>query len=117
MAKPRYDRQEVVLQFAQAVNMTSSTLARWLETEESRSVGWRSRRGSESVGHRSGRRILAILAKESPELDDDDIAHMRKVVGYVRRHLAQRPRGDVTKTRWRYSLMNWGHDPLKGECG
>jgi hypothetical protein len=37
---------------------------------------------------------------------------MRKVVGYVRRHLAQRPPGDVRDTRWRHSLMNWGHDPL-----
>jgi hypothetical protein len=40
-------------------------------------------------------------------------ARMRKVVGYVHRHLAQRPKGDVTDTRWRYSLMNWGHDPMK----
>jgi hypothetical protein len=37
---------------------------------------------------------------------------MRKVVGYVRRHLAQEPANMVT-SRWRYSLMNWGHDPLK----
>jgi hypothetical protein len=37
---------------------------------------------------------------------------MHKVVGYVHRHLAQRPSGDVTDTAWRYSLMNWGHDPL-----
>ena len=34
-------------------------------------------------------------------------------IGYCRRHLAQRPWGDVTETRWRYSLMNWGHDPLR----
>jgi Protein of unknown function (DUF3140) len=47
------------------------------------------------------------------DLDDDDYARMRKVVGYVHRHLAQRPKGDVTETKWRYSLMNWGHDPLK----
>ena len=26
--------------------------------------------------------------------------------------LAQRPDGDATDTRWRYSLMNWGHDPV-----
>ena len=38
---------------------------------------------------------------------------MAKVVGYVHRHLAQRPDGDVTETTWRYSLMNWGHDPTK----
>ena len=38
---------------------------------------------------------------------------MRKVVGYVHRHMTQRPKGDVTDTNWRKSLMNWGHDPLK----
>jgi hypothetical protein len=38
---------------------------------------------------------------------------MQKVAGYVARHLKQRPKGDVSETRWRYSLMNWGHDPLK----
>ncbi|MGI5228574.1 hypothetical protein [Actinoallomurus sp. CA-142502] len=35
------------------------------------------------------------------------------VDGYIRRHLAQRPDGDVRETRWRYSPMNRGHDPLK----
>ena len=40
---------------------------------------------------------------------------MRKVVGYVRRHLAQGgPAADKEHSRWRYSLMNWDHDPLKG---
>jgi hypothetical protein len=65
------------------------------------------------VGHRSGRRIVEILQKKKGERTDSDQEHMRKVVGYVHRHLAQRPDGDVTETRWRYSLMNWGHDPLK----
>jgi hypothetical protein len=32
----------------------------------------------------------------------------------VQRHLAQEPaREDVETSAWRYSLMNWGHDPLK----
>jgi Protein of unknown function (DUF3140) len=38
---------------------------------------------------------------------------MRRVNGYIGRHLAQRPGGDVAESAWRYSLMNWGHDPLK----
>jgi hypothetical protein len=38
---------------------------------------------------------------------------MRKVIGYIHRHTAQRPGADVTDTCWRQSLMNWGHDPLK----
>ncbi|XVS66472.1 DUF3140 domain-containing protein [Actinosynnema sp. CA-299493] len=98
-------------EFADAVNMTATELARWLETDESRSVGQSD--GGESVGHESGRRIVALLRTRKNELTDDDHAHMRKVVGYVHRHLAQRPDGDVEHTRWRYSLMNWGHDPLK----
>ncbi len=73
----------------------------------------RSPGGDEAVGHEMGRRILELRAKKAAELDDEDYAAMRKVVGYVHRHMKQRPSGDVTDTRWRKSLMNWGHDPLK----
>jgi hypothetical protein len=38
---------------------------------------------------------------------------MLKVIDEVQRHLAQRPAGNIEHSRWRYSLMNWGHDPLK----
>ena len=96
------------------VNMTSAELHEWLETGESLRVGWKGARGerSESVGHASGRRIAEILDKRLADLTDEDFIHMRKVVGFVRRHLAQEPVNVVT-SRWRYSLMNWGHDPLK----
>jgi hypothetical protein len=101
-------------EFADAVNMSGKELERWLESDESRSVG-DSRGGGESVGHESGRRIVAILGKKRGELTDDDHAHMRKVVGYVHRHLAQKPTQEsIEDSRWRYSLMNWGHDPCKG---
>ncbi|WP_193609986.1 DUF3140 domain-containing protein [Nocardioides lijunqiniae] len=95
-----------------AVNMTAGELEDWLETDESRSVGQKDG-GGESTGHRSGRRIIEILRTRKGDLGDADVEHMEKVVGYVHRHLAQRPSGDVEDTAWRYSLMNWGHDPLK----
>lgn len=95
-----------------AVNMAPKEIEDFLETEESRSVGAKDG-GGESTGHRSGRRIVKILRTPKAELTEDDAAHMRKVVGYVHRHLAQRPSGDVTDSPWRYSLMNWGHDPEK----
>ncbi|EHR61159.1 DUF3140 domain-containing protein [Saccharomonospora cyanea] len=95
-----------------AVNMTARELEDWLDTPESRGVGDKSS-GGESTGHESGRRIVALLRAKKSELGEDDAAHMRKVVSYVHRHLAQRPDGDVSDTPWRYSLMNWGHDPLK----
>ena len=95
-----------------AVNMSPQQLEDWLETAESRSVGQEEADG-ESTGHKSGRRIIEILRTKKGDLSDDDVEHMRKVIGYVHRHLAQRPSGDVEQTPWRYSLMNWGHDPLK----
>jgi hypothetical protein len=107
------DRDSIAADFRDVVNMAPAELEAWLETEESRAVGWTHESEDESVGHQSGRRIVAFKRTKKADLSDDDYAHMRKVVGYVHRHSAQRPDGDVSKTRWRYSLMNWGCDPLK----
>lgn len=105
-------RQDTYRAFHEAVNMSPGELERWLDTEESKQVGQRSG-GDESVGHASGRRIIEIKRTRKSDLTDADYEHMRKVVGYVHRHTAQRPSGDVEQTPWRYSLMNWGHDPLE----
>jgi hypothetical protein len=99
-------------EFDDVVNMTVSELERWLKSDESKEVGQKSGNG-ESTGHASGRRIIALLGTKKDDLSDDDYAHMRKVVGYAKRHLAQKPSGAVEHTKWRYSLMNWGHDPTK----
>ncbi|BCJ75441.1 DNA-binding protein [Catellatospora sp. IY07-71] len=106
------ERDQTYREFGDAVNMTASELEKWLDTDESRAVGQKSG-GGESTGHASGRRIVTLLRTRKAELSGADLAHMRKVVGYVHRHLAQRPGGYVTGTPWRYSLMNWGHDPLR----
>jgi hypothetical protein len=55
---------------------------------------------------------VEILGKKG-DLSEDDVQHMHKVVGYVHRHLQQGPSQDVEHSRWRYSLMNWGHGPLE----
>jgi hypothetical protein len=78
----------------------------WLESQESQSVGW-SIDGGESVGHKSGRHIVELLRKSEDQYDEEDIAHMRKVVTYVHRHRAQGPSKDPTESKWRHSLMNW----------
>ena len=95
-----------------AVNMTAGEIEEWLDTDESKEVGDKAD-GGESTGHRSGRRIVDILRTKKDDLTDDDVDWMRKVVGYVHRHRAQGPASDVEHSRWRYSLMNWGNDPLK----
>ena len=106
------DRDKIRRDFDQAVNMTAAELEEWLTSDESRRVGFRRVGAKESVGHASGRQIVRILTKRATELGDTDHAHMRKVVGFIRRHGAQPPENIYT-SRWRYSLMNWGHDPTK----
>lgn len=108
------DDEQVWKDFGEAVNMAPAEIEAWLDTEESRAVGDK-HDGGESIGHASGRRIVAIKRTRKADLTADDYAHMRKVVGYVHRHMAQGPhdKASVPDSRWRYSLMNWGHDPLK----
>jgi hypothetical protein len=105
------DRPRILADFRAAVNMDAAELAQWLQTPQSLRVGQK-QAGGESVGHASGRRIVELLGTPTPALGEEDYRHMRKAVGYIRRHLAQEPANTVT-SRWRYSLMNWGHDPLK----
>ena len=107
------DDQDVEKQFADAVNMGATELKNWLETDESKSVG-AGGKGEESTGHESGRRIVEILEKKKSDRDDEDEAQMKRTVAYVHRHLAQKPtKESIEDSKWRYSLMNWGHDPLK----
>ena len=106
------DSQQVIEEFNEVVNMTQKELEEWLQTEESKSVG-QSDGGRESMGHESGRRILQIKRRNKSDYSDDDIEHMKRVNGYVKRHLGQGPNTDEEDSNWRYSLMNWGHDPLK----
>jgi hypothetical protein len=103
---------EITSAFYKLVNMTAAEIQAWLETRESKSVGQDSGDG-ESIGRKSGRRVVEILCKPRSAISAADIGHMRRVVSFINRHMAQRPHKDISRTRWRYALMNWGHDPLR----
>lgn len=111
-------RRETIKAFKEVANMTPAALEKFLDSDDSKRVGWKGSDGKgdgESVGHASGRRIVELKRKKQADLTDDDLAHMKKVVSYVHRHTAQGgPAKDKEHSDWRYSLMNWGHDPLKG---
>lgn len=57
------ERQQIIDEFGNNVNMTRKELEDWLGTEESQSVG---QGNGESKGHESGRRIVKLLKKTSP---------------------------------------------------
>ncbi|CCC10767.1 unnamed protein product [Sordaria macrospora k-hell] len=113
------DIETVIREFTELVNMNPDELEDWLETEASTSSGWTKDDGSgESVGHESGRKIVDILRRnpdKDPEgFEEEDLAHMRKVVSYCKRHLAQEEKAKQNTDSKSYkSLKNWGHDALK----
>ena len=109
--------EEIVQKFNGQVNMTVEELEEWLESNKSHQAGT-------GVGLDSGHKIVAILKKnptKDPEkYDEEDLVHMRKVVGYNSRHLAQedklkdrKTKEELADTKSTISLKNWGHDPLK----
>lgn len=108
----RSDRESLATQWAELANLHPDELADWLETDASWAVGYKGY-GEESVGHAAGRRIVDLLEADRGSWSDEDWALVRKAVGVIRRHRAQWPEGDVSDTRWRHALMNWGHDPLR----
>lgn len=60
--------------------------------------------------------ILKKNPDKDPDMyDDEDVAHMRRVAAYCKRHLAQEGKAKMDpESRSAKSLKNWGHDPLKG---
>ena len=96
---------EIKRDFDRNVNMSAAALRKWLESDESKAVG-QSDSGGEAVGHASGRRIVSILEKRKGDLDAEDYAHMKKVNGYVERHLAQRPDKSSKELRERLTLAS-----------
>ena len=107
-------RDETIDEFMDLVNMQPKELEEWLGTDESKSVGQKEG-GGESKGHRSGRQVVEIKRKNKADYTDADLGHMTKVTSYIKRHRAQGPESDVRESDWRYSLMNWGHDPCKDD--
>jgi hypothetical protein len=53
-------------------------------------------------------------SKDPEKYDEEDIGHMRKVVSYCKRHLAQEDKAKQDpNSKSARSLKNWGHDPTK----
>ncbi|KAF3040856.1 hypothetical protein E8E11_007467 [Didymella keratinophila] len=113
------DNDTVIEEFNELVNMSAKELQDWLGQDESAGAGWSKDDGSgETIGHDSGRKIVAILEKnpkkDPSKYEQDDIDHMRKVVAYCKRHLAQEEKAKQdTNSKSYKSLKNWGHDAQK----
>lgn len=115
------DRREIWGAFQARVNMSAKEQEHWLSQPES-SVGRPVQDQSKSAKHegetdekRDARHLIEIRRKLRDELDDADYEYLRRVSKAIDGALTARPPGDIRESDWRYSLMNYGHDPLKEE--
>ncbi|OCH89736.1 hypothetical protein OBBRIDRAFT_756096, partial [Obba rivulosa] len=97
--------------------MSAEELQEWLDDPKSKTAGT-------GVGIESGHKIIEILnknpTKDPKRYDEEDLEHMRKVVGYNNRHIAgedhlkeTKTKEELKNTKSTISMKNWGHDPVK----
>ncbi|RYC63488.1 hypothetical protein CHU98_g2697 [Xylaria longipes] len=77
--------------FNHLVNKSASDLEAWLKGELSESAGWsKSDESGDLIRHE---RIIEILkknpSKDPEQYKEDDVEHMRRLVAYYKRHMAQ----------------------------
>jgi hypothetical protein len=97
--------------FHEVVNMNSEELRTWLLVDAANEDAFPA---DPDLGLAElGRRVVDILRKRKVDLTDADVAAMREVVDFVEKALITPPTEEAANARWRRSLMNVGHDPLK----
>ncbi|KAI0094996.1 hypothetical protein BDY19DRAFT_915802 [Irpex rosettiformis] len=106
-------KKDTIAEFNEQVNMSVEELEEWLQDPQSKKAGT-------GVGIESAAKIIEILkknpTKDPSKYDEEDLEHMRKVVGYNKRHLAQeshlkdtKTKEELANTKSTISLKNWGH--------
>jgi len=105
--------EQTVSEFKTVVNVSRDKLERWLSTAESKKLHFADEPKGKALGNDTGKAVLTLLKKRRDKYTAEDASYMRKVIEYIDQHLAKRPKGDISASNWRYSLLNLGHDPAK----
>ena len=100
--------EQTVCEFRLMVNISSEHLSRWLNTAESRKLFL-----ADATNDLNGTSVLTLLKRRKDKYTESDFDQMQTVVDAIKQRLEKRPKGDIVASNWRYSLMNWGHDPTK----
>ena len=91
-------------EFRRTVNMSVAALIDWLRIAPT-DPDWELQ--PDPAGLWTGYRVLNILRKRVSDLDDEDVAVMRRVIDDVRAE----PTAEFSA--WHRRLLSIGHDPLK----
>lgn len=106
-------KDQIYEEFRELINMGAGELGKWLYSKESKLVDAEPM-DTDIPARKAGDRTIKILRKKRFELTKGNFDHMERVISYLPKKIAERPEGDITNSIWRYTLMSWGYDPLKG---
>ena len=107
----RSKRRELIIdEFRSVVNISRGHFERWLATPESRKLRFPDEPKNRTI---PGQAILKLLTKKKEKFTPEDVDKMDSVIEFIEGRIRKRPKGDIVASNWRYSLMNWGHDPTK----
>ena len=98
-------------EFYNVVNMGAGELEDWLATDLSKRMGGC---GDDNADRDFCHGIVGLKRCAKPELLEGDYERMDRVIRNIHRKLSVEPDGDIENSGWRYDLMNWGHDPVRG---
>lgn len=105
------EKQSVLEEFNEWVNMSPDEHEQWLKSDCSRDS---SIHFSGSLSdNRAGWRVVELKRKHPEQFEENDFDLMMRAVGFIKRQAFAEPYGYINASQWRYTLMNWGHDPLK----
>ena len=109
MAESHVD-DELWQEFHEVVNMTSRELRDWLRESQ---ATLDAEPLPDQAGNPVGQQVLSILAKRRTDLTAEDAEVMAAVVDRIRTERGDALEATAGDAKWRYGLMDLGHDPLK----
>lgn len=105
-------KEQIHAEFREFINMGAGELGKFLYSPESKLVDAEPMETDISA-RKGGDRTIKILRKKRFELTKTNYEHMERATAFITKKLSEQPEGDISESVWRYSLMSWGHDPMK----
>jgi len=106
-------REDIYLEFKTLVNMSPLEFEKWLETKTARIPAEENPESELIIDRKLSRKLIKILLKRKFMLTKGDYECLEKITNHINQLYKNKPTADMLLSRWRYALMNLGHDPLK----
>jgi len=104
---------DIFTEFQVYNNMSALELENWFKSEAFKTPAKAGCDVDFVIDKKVTQKLIKIIFKKKYRLTKGDFTCMEKVNNLIATIYQKKPNSDLTHTKWRYALMNLGHDPLK----